>query len=62
MNVEIDMIMMIAYYSRLQVDSEHDVMVLNSNRIWNDRVDSNVLVTVEYCKSLLYKVCGSACI
>ena len=54
--------MMIAYYSRLQVDSEHDVMVLNSNRIWNDRVDSNVLVTVEYCKSLLYKVCGSACI
>ena len=34
----------------------HNDMVLNSLRVWNDRVDSNVLGTVQFCKSLLNKV------
>lgn len=44
-----------AFY-QLRRDSKNEEMVLNSLRAWNDRVDSNVLGTVEYCKSMLYKL------
>jgi len=41
---------------QFQADSRNYGMVLNSHRIWNDRVDTNVLGTVQYCKSLLDKL------
>lgn len=45
----------IALY-QLRSDSKDEAMVLNSLRVWNDRVDTNVLGTVKFCKSMLYKL------